>query len=518
MNRRTLVLIIAIMLLGSILRVYNIGSESFWIDEGSSAMTVKKYNGSEILKNVYLYGQILPGYYPGISDLPVYHFTLYYWTRAFGISEAALRLYSALFGILSMPFVFLIARSLYQKNNAILSSFLFAISIPMIAYSQEARPYALYLFLGLASTYYFINSLKSNKKHYSWLYILFSVLGLYTHFLFEILLLFQIFYLIFYLIVIKGYSIGAIINKLLKDRNSLIRKFFYIYLIIALISAPLIPRTFREGNAEYWRTKPTLEIAAKVLVNFATWIYPSDELRVKLKEMLFFEMDISEILLILSTALTAVLSYLLIARLICSRIRKYKLKNFIAKDEGTIFLLGWFAFPIIFSLIASILTPMPILGPIHYLLYSVPAFIMLLSEGMLSFRRYFAFLLVFFIIINILPLYSYYANVDKQQWRELAHYLKGKVKGDEVVIFSLSSGEVTFRYYYGDAENIHGVKDLKEAVDAVKGKEALWLILSFWRYQDPSGSIQDYINENYELIGSKDFFDIKAYHFQKKKA
>src|SRR3989338_5813092 len=188
MDRRTLILIIVIILLGAILRIYNIGNESFWIDEGSSAMTVKKYNGLEILKNIYLYGQILPGFYPGISDLPVYHFTLYYWTRLFGISETTLRLYSALFGIFSIPFVFLIARKLYGKRNAILSSFLFAISIPAIAYSQEARPYALYLLLGLASIYYFINSLKSNKNYHWALYILFTVIGLYNHFLFEILL------------------------------------------------------------------------------------------------------------------------------------------------------------------------------------------------------------------------------------------------------------------------------------------------------------------------------------------
>ena len=98
-NKKILKILILIILLGSILRLYGIGDESFWIDEGSTALTVIKYNGLEILKNIYEQGQILPGDYPAISDLPVYHYTVEFWSLFFGISEVSLRAYSAFFGI-----------------------------------------------------------------------------------------------------------------------------------------------------------------------------------------------------------------------------------------------------------------------------------------------------------------------------------------------------------------------------------------------------------------------------------
>jgi len=40
-------LLAAIVLLGIFLRLYNIGAESFWLDESATALTLKKF--SEIL-------------------------------------------------------------------------------------------------------------------------------------------------------------------------------------------------------------------------------------------------------------------------------------------------------------------------------------------------------------------------------------------------------------------------------------------------------------------------------------
>ncbi|MAE42494.1 hypothetical protein CMO93_01875 [Candidatus Woesearchaeota archaeon] len=518
MNKKQVVLLLSfILLFGTILRITAIASESFWMDEGLEAMVFMKYDAFEILKNVYLHGQILPGDYDGVSDLPLYHVSLEYWTLLWGISETSLRLYSALFGVLSIIFVFLIAKQLYGVKNALLSSFLFSISIPAIHFSQEARHYSLYLFLGVASIYYFIISLKSNKNIHWGLYIIFTILGLYTHYLFEILLIFQISYLIFYLLYVRGYPLRKIFSKLLRNKGSIIRKTLAVYLIIALIAFPLIPRTFRESNDEAWRTAPTLEGTARFFVNISTWIYPSEELRTKIKSMQFFDMSFFDILLILSVALTFILSYSLVTYLIYSKLRRYQFKKFIIGEKSTVFLAGWFVFPIILTFILSITTPIPIFGQIHYLLYCVPPFIILLSEAMLSFKlRHFKFLLTVFILIQILPLNAYYSNVDKQQWRELAEYMKGKLQDNEVLITSISSGAVTLRYYYGDAENIYGVRNLKETKEIINGKERIWLVLSFWKYGDPNGLIQEYINQNYDILESKSFFDIEIYHMQKK--
>ena len=116
-----------------------------------------------------------------------------------------------------------------------------------------------------------------------------------------------------------------------------------------------------------------------------------------------------------------------------------------------------------------------------------------------------------------MPLYAYYTNVDKQQWRDASEYLKGKANEKEPIIISIYSGEVSFRYYFGEHPNIHGFKRLdNELKEAIKNKDSLWLILTFWKYHDPEGTIKKYIDEDYEVIESKKFFDIDIYRYKKK--
>lgn len=518
MKKKIFLALLLIILLASFLRIYKISEESFGIDEGLSALTAKKYDAFQTLRNVYLYGQILPGHYPGISDLPLHPVTLYYWTRLFSISETSLRLYSALFGISAIFFVFLIARDLFGRKNAVISSFLFSINLTLIAYSQEVRLYSLVMFLGTASSYFLLKSLQSQKNSYWTGYIIFTLLGLYTHFLYELLLIAQITYIIFDLVMVRGYTINLIFNKLLKGNRNTIRKTFCVFLIIALLSSPLILRTFRGGNAEQWRGKPTLDITARSIIGFATWIYPTESLRYKIKNFLIYEFTFSEYLLVLSVVFTVILSYTFVFITITLKLKKHKLKDFFKKEKSAIYLLNLFLFPSLFSFFLSVATPIPVFGPVHYVLYSIPPFIILLSEGLLSFRpRYFKLFISLFVLVNVIPLHAYYSNVDKAQWRELSGYLKDKKVGNEPVVTSIYSGEVTLRYYYGDYENIVGVKNLNEFKEMVKGKDNFWLALSLWGYYDPEGLIQKYANENYELTESKHFFDIDAYHYRKKK-
>ena len=519
-NKKYLLVILLIIVLGSFLRIYNIGDESFWIDEGSVVMSLRYYNGIEILKNTYFQGNVLPDYYTGTTDLPVYYYTLYYWAKLFSTSEVSLRMYSALFGILSIIFVFFITKELFGKKNAMLSSFLFSLSIPAIVLSQQARGYNIHLFLSLVSTYFLIKSIKGNKNYYWGMYIVSTLIGLYTYMLFEFVLIFHMLYLIFYLTIIKGYSIKSIINNLFK--KGIIRKLFHVFLIIALISSPLIARNFKSQDIsgslpESWTTKPSLEKAVEIFMKFSTWIYPSVELRDKIKNRLFFELNLPDLMLVLSVVLTAILSYSMILSMIYSKLMKSKLKNFVFEEKGIIFTLAWFAIPVILVLILAFFTSINLFEHFPHLIHSLPPFVILLSKSMLNIKpKYFRIFLIFFIIINILPLHAYYSNVDQQQWREVAEYMKNKVEDDEAILISIYSGEPIFRYYYGEHDNIYGVKKLDEdLINLLKSNERIWLILSFWKYNDPEGLIQGYVNENYELVKSKNFFDIEVYHYQR---
>jgi mannosyltransferase len=516
MKKKTLVLLILILVLALFLRVYRIGHESFWIDEGATALALEKYDGLQITENILRYGNILPEYYSSSGELIVYFFTINYWSELFLVSEVSLRLYSVVFGLLSIIFIFLISKLLFGEKNAIVSSILMAISIPAIVFSQEARHYTLYLFLGIASMYYLVRALRNNNTSIWTAYFIFTVLGLYTHFLFTVLLMFQGFYLMYHLITIKGYSIKSIVTSLLKKKSE-IKKIFLVFLLLTLLLIPLTLRVFGENTSEPWWSEPTIEKAIRIFMNFSTWIYPTIDAKEKINRGLIFNLSAFDIILFLSVALTAILSYLLIAYSFYKKISKTTFKVFLGKEKEFILVAGWFGFPLIFSFVLSILTPVTIFGIFQYFFYSLAPFIMLVSQGMVELKpKLFKYTLIIFILLNIIPLYSYYSNVDKQQWRELAGYIEGKIGDDEVVIISSDSGEVTFRYYYGNNFHIYGVENLEETKKHIEGKKSLWLILSHWKYQDPEGAIQNYIAENYEILEKKRFFDIEVYHFKKK--
>ena len=499
---KKLLLIGLIILIGFLLRIYSIGQESFWLDEGATAYAMKNYNAKEILYNTIVLGNLVPEFYKAATDPPVYYITVFFWSKLFSVSEASLRLYSAVIWVLSAVFLYLMAKQLLGKKNAIISSLLFSISIPAIAFSQEARGYMLYLFFALASMYCLINALEKNKTSYWILYAVFVVLGSYTHHFFIILLAFQFLY-----------SSFKFLKGSFKDKS--LFRVFVTYLIIGLLLMPIIPRVLKE-KVDWWG-KPTITSTASLMANFASWAFPTEIGREKLKHSLFLEIPFIDISLFVSVLLTIALSYSLVFYLIYKRLFADYKKPF-AKKGNILFLFGWFALPLTSAFLLSIFTPISIFTTFHYFFYCLPPFIMLLAEAMLGFKqKYLKFLLIFFLLINIVPLYAYYTNVDKQQWRETAEYLKGKANEKEPIIISIYSGEVSFRYYFGEHPNIHGFKRLdNELKEAIKNKDSLWLILTFWKYHDPEGTIKKYIDEDYEVIESKKFFDIDIYRYKKK--
>lgn len=506
-NKKALMLLSLIILLGFFLRIYDIGEESFWIDEGSTALTVTKYNGLEILKNIYEQGQILPGYYPAVSDLPMYHYTIELWSLAFGISEVSLRAYSALFGLLAIIYVYLIAKLIFNKKVGLLASFLLAISIPAIEFSQEARPYSLFLFLATASSYYFLKALENNRKR-DWIwYAVFILIGLYTHYLFELMLLSHILYMIFDLFFTRKYKFKNILDNI--KNKGILKSIFVVYLIISIISSPLILRTFRTDNVEPWWSRPTISNTAKIFVNFATWFYPSQEGKDKISSGSILDIGTFDFIVLSSALLTALLFYFFIGSYL------YKNVKNIMKEKYVVFLLVWFLFPLCLALFVSILTPVAMFTSFRYFLFCLPPFVIIASKGILSFKKkVFGYFLVALIILNALPLYAYYKNVNNQQWRELADYIKANGKANEPIVISISYGEVTFRYYYADAR-VKGVQNADDAKEFIKGDESLWLVLTFWQYYDPEGSIQRYFEENYKLIETKEFYDLELRHYKK---
>jgi uncharacterized membrane protein len=122
---------------GIFLRVYKLGSESLWFDEGYTAWMVS-HSPPEIIHLIR-----------ADTAPPLYYLLLHGWANWFGRSEAALRSLSAVISIITLFIAVDIARKFLRNPAAIaIAVWATAISFLQIWYAQEARAYALMAMLG----------------------------------------------------------------------------------------------------------------------------------------------------------------------------------------------------------------------------------------------------------------------------------------------------------------------------------------------------------------------------------
>ena len=184
-------LFILIVLLGTFLRFYNIGAESFWLDEGATALTIKSHTVKEIFYNTATKGQILPEYYESSTDLPPYYVVLKIWSNIFGLSEASLRSLSAIFGSLSIIIVYLLSKELFNQKVSLIAALIMSLNTVMIEYSQEARLYSSLILIVLLSGYSLIKYSKTNRNTYLAAFTISNLIGIYLHYPFVFFIIFE---------------------------------------------------------------------------------------------------------------------------------------------------------------------------------------------------------------------------------------------------------------------------------------------------------------------------------------
>ena len=111
---------------------------------------------------------------------PLYATLLHFWMEAFGESEAAVRSLSALVGVVTLGALFLTARRLMAERDAVVATLLLACSPYHVYYSQEARNYALFLLLTVAS-YGLLLAWSAGGRRAAAGYVAATTLLVYTH-------------------------------------------------------------------------------------------------------------------------------------------------------------------------------------------------------------------------------------------------------------------------------------------------------------------------------------------------
>ena len=491
---KIILFLILIIFLGGFLRFYSIGKQSFWLDESATALAIKKYSLSDTFYNTIKLGQILPDYYNSNLDLPPYYFILKIWSNIFGINEASLRSFSAIFGVFSIIAVYFLSKELFDKRTGLVASLIFSLNVVMIEYSQEARLYNMLIFIVLLSAYFLIKSLKTSENKYIGAFIIFNIIGIYTHYPFLFFVIFELFFVFF-----------ALMKEYTKKRRLKVKKAHVAALSLVVFYIPLVYRILKPKLvASHHLGSFSISNILKLFLQLNTWIYPSESLRDKINSLQFNLFSFSEWFLVVSVVLLAILLFVFVFR------NFIKIKNI---DDNRLFLMFWLVIPSIVAFSAlykSIMT----FGSLKHFIFVVPPYLILAANGLskLKGKKFMAFVFIT-AILSIAPIYSYYSNPSKPQYREAVRFLESNAD-NELIIVNLPSVVVPFNYYSDKLVNVNGANNLEEAERLSSDKNFLWLVLST-KYADSDGKIKPYFDKNYKIHESKFFYGVSLYHYTK---
>jgi len=158
-----------VLALAALLRLLGIGDNSLWFDEAFSWLVARQPAWAIITRRLE---PILP---------PLYHFLLHFWIRL-GESEAALRSFSALCGLLTVPAVYALGRERFTPATGLAAALLTAVLPFQVYFAQEARLYALVVLLSTLMLWAFARSWGSTHCR-PWIVLgLLAALNLYAHY------------------------------------------------------------------------------------------------------------------------------------------------------------------------------------------------------------------------------------------------------------------------------------------------------------------------------------------------
>jgi 4-amino-4-deoxy-L-arabinose transferase-like glycosyltransferase len=153
-KKKEWLILVLCLIIGFTLRFYNFDQKSLWIDE------VHTFNDArQGIEDQIRYFKEHP------SDFlhPPLFYLLTHLFYPFEKPERDLRIFPLIFGIISIPMIYFLAK-LFSPPIALPCTLSLAFMTYHISFSQDGRSYSLLVFLGMAALYFFLKYLKTHKK------------------------------------------------------------------------------------------------------------------------------------------------------------------------------------------------------------------------------------------------------------------------------------------------------------------------------------------------------------------
>ncbi len=459
------------------LRLYRLGAQSIWWDEGHSIFVASHPMAA------------IPTLPAMDVHPPLYFVLLHLWMAVAGDSEFALRYLSVIFSLLTVALLWRFAQAI--KSTPLLVA-LFATLSPMyVAYAQEVRSYACLTFFALASTYCYFRfwildtdykSVSSKKSKIA--YIVLTALCLYIHYFAIFLLLFQN---LFYLFNLKS-----------KIQN--LKLWLFAQIAILILFAPQLRLATRQVS-DY--ANPNLLLPTLSYFITHSWQAYTVGLTVD-PSLAQWGMGIMAMVI-----------------LIAIYAKPYRFSKPIRFE--TIFLLAWFTIPL--TAYFLVLQKRPSFEP-RYLMLVTPSLFLLLGSGLnrnhkasfvipnLLLTPYSLLLIPNFLLLLTLTLSlnSYYHNPTyfKDDSAGVAAWLAHETTADDVVYVDVPH---PFHYYVNRAHIVAPTRylfvDIHTAADILSheasGHRRLYWVTWYGSDTDPRGVIPFLAQKYGAPLGQRDF-------------
>jgi len=462
-------------LTGGLLRLYQLGTQSFWLDEVRTIFTAILPLGREM-------------YHSSFSP-PLYYWFLHFFLTL-GQSETLLRLPSALAGVASIPLFHAVGRRFVGARPALAATVLFSLSPFHIWYSQEVSNYSILLLLYLISFLCCFRYLEKGKRADLAGSAVAMGGALWIQYATVFVLLAQAL-IVFY--------------ELRYDRRRLVswlvcQGFLGLFLVLPLFLTHYLPgvEIWKTTNPFYLTVRPGSYLLFAVPYAFYAFLFGQSfgpalsELRRQsaFAAMRGYEAEIA----------AAVLVFGVIG--ICGLVAATR-----NKEVKRIALFLFLGVPTLLSLVYSGKYGIP-LNP-RYLIGVFPPYLMLLGLGWdhlparAHLRKGFGLAALFLVAWSLHGLYwnPRYAREDA---RAAARFLENQVEpGDQVLVLSSYFAAFPMKYYAGDKLEIHSFS-LHERVQEEALEQMLrdwqdvprvWFVSSRYWENDPEGMVRERLTE-----------------------
>jgi len=424
-------MIFFILILGLVLRLISL-NQSFWLDEATSGLVVRNFSLTEIVTK----------FSPGDFHPPLYYLILKVWSSFFGTSEIALRFPSIIFGLLTIYFVYLIGKELFNKKAGIIAGILLATSGLHIYYSQEARMYSLTALLVSYLVYLFLK-----KK-----WFLFSIILLLTGMTdYPALLVIPVFWLV-----------GRRFWRKLVLSSSLL-------VISYLIWLPIFIKQLSVGFSTVGSSW------GNILGTFSFKNLALIPVKFILGRISFDDKYLYASIILLTAFL---FGYLILKSIKSTR-----------RVDSIIWL--WLVVPIFLGMIISF--RLSIFSYFRFL-FCLPAFYLLVAVGLKKLKPKISNILIIVLVgMNLIfsGIYLFNPRFQREGWRELTTFVKEESGNKSAIILFVADSNMEAYKYYDSNANITGPNGF-----GTKYKE-IWLI----RYLQPVFDSKDLLRAKIEASG-----------------